>query len=51
MSRLFFCLLSVHHADARGGSQGGSYRRKDGYGEVDDFLPEFFFHSYEFFEL
>ena len=43
----------VHHADARGGSQRGGYRRKYRDDEVDDFLPKFFFvhsfWSYEFF--
>ena len=28
----------AHPVDARGGSQGGCYRRKDGDGEVQDFL-------------
>ena len=35
-------LFSVHHVDARGGAQGGGYRRKYRDGEVDDFLPKFF---------
>jgi hypothetical protein len=30
--------LLAYHVDARGGSQGGCYRRKDGDGEVQDFL-------------
>jgi hypothetical protein len=34
-----------HQVDARGGAQGGSYRRQDGDGELDDFLPKFFFHE------
>ena len=29
---------------ARGGSKGGCYRRKDGDGEVQDFLPNVFVH-------
>ena len=33
------------YPQARGRSQGGRYRRKDSNGEVDDFLPEFFFHD------
>jgi hypothetical protein len=33
-----FFFISPHHVDARGGTQGGGYRRKDGNGEVDDFL-------------
>ena len=41
----------VHHADARGGSQRGGYRRKYRNGEVDDFLPKFFFvHSFWSYE-
>ena len=35
-------LFLSHHADARGGAQGGGYRRKYRDGEVDDFLPKFF---------
>ena len=35
-------MLSSHQVDARGGAQGGRYRRKDGDGELDDFLPKFF---------
>jgi hypothetical protein len=34
-----------HQVDARGGAQGGGYRRQDGDGELDDFLPKFFFHD------
>ena len=30
---------------ARGGAQGGCYRRKYRDGEVDDFLPKFFLHD------
>ena len=37
-------LFSVHQADARGGAQGGRYRRKYRDGEVDDFLPKFFLY-------
>jgi hypothetical protein len=29
---------------ARGGAKGGCYRRKDGDGEVQDFLPNVFAH-------
>ena len=29
---------------ARGGAKGGCYRRKDGDGEVQDFLPNVFVH-------
>ena len=36
---------SSHQVDARGGAQGGRYRRQDGDGELDDFLPKFFFHD------
>ena len=39
---------SSHQVDAGGGAQGGRYRRKDGNGEVYDFLPKFFFHSLVF---
>ena len=39
-------MLSSHQVDARGGSQGGRYRRQDGDGELDDFLPKFFFHVF-----
>ena len=38
-------MLSSHQVDARGGAQGGRYRRQDGDGELDDFLPKFFFHE------
>ena len=38
-------LVLSHQADARGGAQGGRYRRQYRDGEVDDFLPEFFFHD------
>jgi hypothetical protein len=38
-------LVSPHQADARGGAQGGRNRRQYRDGEVDDFLPEFFFHD------
>ena len=31
------CVLLIHHAHARGGAQGGRYRRKYGNGEVYDF--------------
>jgi hypothetical protein len=31
--------------DTRGGFQGGRYRRQYRNGEVDDFLPKFFFHD------
>ena len=37
--------VSLHQSDARGGAQGGCYRRKYRDGEVDDFLPKFFFHK------
>ena len=37
--------FSRHQADAGGGAQGGRYRRKYRDGEVDDFLPKFFFHG------
>ena len=40
--RMHPLLFSVHHADARGGAQGGGYRREYRDGEVDDFLPKFF---------
>ena len=40
---------SSHQVDARGGAQGGRYRRKDGDGELDDFLPKFFFHGISLF--
>ena len=36
---------SVHHADARGGSQRGYNGRKDGDDGLQDFLPSFFFHK------
>ena len=39
----------LHHPDARGGSQSGRYRRKDGDDELDDFLPKFFFHGISLF--
>lgn len=42
MNRLAFFVPSWHHADARGSSQGGRYRRQDGDGDVQDFLPELF---------
>ena len=31
-----------HQVHARGGAQGGGYRRKDGNDEMDDFLDNFF---------
>ena len=33
-----YAYVSLHHADARGGSQGSCYRRKYRDGEVDDFF-------------
>ena len=38
----------VHHPDARGHSKSGCNGRKYGDDDVQDFLCEFFFHSYEF---
>ena len=40
---------SSHQVDPRGGAEGGCYRRQDGDGEVDDFLPKFFFHGVVWF--
>ena len=40
MRREFFSLSPY----ARGGAKGGCYRRKDGDGEVQDFLPNVFAH-------
>ena len=37
--------VSSHLLDARGGAQRSGYRRKDGDDEMQDFLPEFFFHE------
>ena len=36
---------SAHHVDARGGAKGSCNRRKDGDGEVQDFLPNVFVHG------
>ena len=36
-------LFSVHQADARGDPKGGGDGRKDGDGDVQDFLPDFLF--------
>ena len=37
------CFVSLHQLDARGGTQGGGYRRQYGNDEMQDFLYEFFF--------
>ena len=39
---LYLIYLMGHQVHARGGAQGGGYRRKDGNDEVDDFLDNFF---------
>ena len=36
-----WCVWALHQPDARGGAEGGCYRRKYGDGEVDDFLPKY----------
>ena len=36
----------VHHADARGGSQRGGYRRKYRDGNVQNLLPDSFLFPY-----
>ena len=39
---LYLIYLMGHQVHARGGAQGGGYRRKDGNDEMDDFLDNFF---------
>jgi len=45
IGKFHFGIVSWLHPDARGGAEGGGYRRKYRDGEMQDFLPKFFLHK------